>query len=188
MALHWRHVPPTHAGAVALKHADVAPEPRLPLHAVQTLFVQIGVAAPHWELSVQSTHVLVAVLHTAVGATHALVFVALHCTHAPAFGPAVTHTGVAALHSNGVVGGPKSPSQPLHVLVVGSQEPVLPVHAPVCVESHCTQPPSLQTGKPASGHACAPPDPKLPTHGPQPPPAVQMGRPGGQFVTPGTHV
>ena len=47
VALHWRHVPPTHAGAVALEHADVVPEPRLPLHAVQTLFVQIGVAAPH---------------------------------------------------------------------------------------------------------------------------------------------
>lgn len=101
----------------------------------------------------QSTHVLVAVLHTAVGATQALVLVALHCTHAPAFAPAVTQTGVVALHSNGVVGGPKSPSQPLQVLVVGSQEPVAPVHAPVCVASHWTQPPSLQTGKPASGQA-----------------------------------
>lgn len=188
VALHWRHEPATHAGAVALVHCDGVPEPRLPSHGEHTLFVQIGVAAPHCEESVQLTHVLVAVLQTDVGSLQAVAFEALHCTHAPAFPPDVRHTGVTALHSNGVVGGPKSPSQPTHVFVAALHEPVAPVHAPVCVASHWTHPPSLQTGKPALGHAVAPPEPKFPEHGPQPPAAVQMGRPGGQLVTPGTHV
>ena len=186
--LHWRHEPATHAGDVALAHCEVEPEPKFPSHGVHTLFVQIGVAAPHCEESVQFTHVLVATLHTDVGSLQAVVLEALHCTHAPALAPDVRHTGVVALHSNVVVGGPKSPSQPTHVLVAGLHEPVAPVHAPVCVGSHWTHPPSWHTGKAEVGHAVALPEPKFPEHGPQPPPAVQMGRPGGQLVTPGTHV
>ena len=89
VALHWRHEPPTHAGAVEPRHCEVEPEPKFPSHFVHRLFVQIGVAAPHCEESVQFTHVLVATLHTDVGSLQAVAFVALHWTHAPALGPAV---------------------------------------------------------------------------------------------------
>jgi hypothetical protein len=164
------------------------PEPRSPTHAVQTLPEQTGFVGSLQSVGPrQATHVLVARLQTGVAVpVQALLLVALHCAHAPP----TWHTGVAWLHSNGVVGGPKSPSQPTHVFVAGLHEPVAPVHAVVCVESHWTHPPSLHTGKPAVGHAAVPAEPKLPEQGPQPPPAVHVGRPGGQpvGVAAGLHV
>ena len=192
VALHGLHGPPAHAGLAELWHSGAVPEPRSPAHAVQTLPEHTGFAGSLQSVGPrQATHMLVAVLQTGVAVpVQALLLVALHCTQAPLLAAAgsVTHTGVVWLHSNVVVGGPKSPSQPTHVFVAALHEPVAPVQAPVFVASHWTHPPSVHTGKPELGQAAAPPEPKLPEHGPQPPPAVQMGRPGGQFVTPGTHV
>lgn len=110
-----------------------------------------------------------------------------HCTQPPV----ERQIGVAVLQRKsglGVGREPLSPLQPWHVFVVVLQEPVLPVHAVVFDASHWTHPPSLHTGKPALGQAVAPPEPKLPEHGPQPPSAVQIGRPGGQLFRPGVHV
>lgn len=141
----------------------------------------------------QLTHVSVVVSQTGVPLRlgHTPVFsvgpTCAHCTQAPL----PRQTGVAVLQRKSGLGTgsePLSPLQPWHVFVVVLQEPVFPVHAVVFDASHWTHPPSLQTGKPASGHAVAPPEPKLPEQGPQPPSAVQMGRPGGQLFAPGVHV
>lgn len=185
VVLHWRHAPPTQAGAGAVGHSGALPERRFPAHCVHTLPVQMGADAGHCAFAVQLTHVFVAKLQTAVAPVHAAVFPTSHCAHPPV----PRHTGLSCGHSNGVVGGPKSPSHPTHVLVAGSHDPVLPVQFPVCVASHWTQPPSLHTGKPAEGHAPMPPG-KLDVHGPHPPVTSQTGKPGGHSLLPniGPHV
>lgn len=55
------------------------------MHARHVFVVasQMGVFPEHSELLVQATHVPVVVLHTGVGATHAVALVAEHWPHAP---------------------------------------------------------------------------------------------------------
>lgn len=177
VALHCLQAPPTHAGSGAVGHSGLAPVTRSALQAEQTLPVHTGAVDGHCEESVQFTHVFVARLQTEVAPVQALVLPALHWTQAPE----ARQAGFAALHSKGVVGGPKSPSQPTQLFVAGLQAPVAPLQEPGFVAVHSTQPPLTQIGKPALGHAPAPPAPKLPLQGPQPA-ASQMGRPGGQFA------
>jgi hypothetical protein len=111
-------------------------------------------------------------------------FAAVHSTHAPV----PRHTGFVCGQWK-VLFDVKSPSHPTQVLFSTSQDPAGGTQLSVCVASHWTHAPFLHTGKPAVGHAPKPPG-KFELHGPHPPLASQMGRPGGHSLLPkpGPHV
>jgi hypothetical protein len=119
------------------------------------------------------------VSHAGVAPVHAVLFPASHCTHAPAFGPVVTHAGSADVGHGNADAMPKSLVHPTHVLVAGSHAPVVPVHAPELLPLHWTQAPLRQIGKPFVGQAFVAPEPKSPLQGPHPL-LMHDGRPGGQ--------
>jgi hypothetical protein len=104
VALHGTHCPATQAGLVESEHANIAPEPRSPLHAWQKSSApQTGVAGNcvvHVALVRHCTHVFVAPLQIGVAPVHRAwwgIVSVLHCTHAPAFGPDLRHTGVVGV-------------------------------------------------------------------------------------------
>jgi hypothetical protein len=176
--LHCTHWPPTHAGSVVVGHGEAVAEPLSPVQATQTSPVHTGAVDGHCVESVQDTHLSLPVSQTGVAPVHAVVFVVSHCTHAPALGPVVKHAGSAAGHGNDDAT-PKSLVQPTQKFVLGSHEPVVPVHADELPAVHCTHAPPRHTGKPAVGHAFVAPELKSPLHGPQPL-LMHDGSPGGQ--------
>jgi hypothetical protein len=97
-ALHWRHWPPTHAGSDAVGQGEGVLAPLSPVHVVHVSLVQTGFVPGHCEDVVQFTHWFVDGSQYGVAPVHALVFVALHATHAPAFGPDLRHAGFSAVH------------------------------------------------------------------------------------------
>jgi hypothetical protein len=102
------------AGAVAVKHAAVAAEPRSPLQATHLCWVvsQIGFEPEHCAFDEHSTHVPVAGSHALVGAAHLFVLVAEQSPQEPSGRQAGI---VESLHAN-VAPLAKSPLQAWHAL------------------------------------------------------------------------
>lgn len=88
---------------------------------------QIGVAPPQLAL-VRHAQVLVATSQVGVAPMHSVALVALHCRHAPALVPAVTHAGVADGHSG-------SPPHGRHTCIAVSQIGRLPPHCAFVVQA-----------------------------------------------------
>ena len=157
-----------------------------PVHCVSSL---------HW------THVLSGTSQTGVPALHAETFVAEHCVHVPAFAPAVTHAGAAAVEQAAVAPEPRSPLHPMQVpaalqvgvapehsalephctqeWLVSLQTGVAPVQSTLSVLVHCTHVPApapavTQAGAVVDEHACGVPELRSPSHATQTP-AEQIG-------------
>ena len=134
VAVHWTQKSSgiLHAGAALVQLASlVQPSVHWWRTVLQTPFGPV-----HWLLSLHWTHLLSGTSQTDVPAVHAVAFVAVHCVHVPAFAPAVTHAGAAAVAQAAVAPEPRSPLQPMHV-PAALQMGVAPEHS--ALEPHCTQ-------------------------------------------------
>jgi hypothetical protein len=90
---HCSHFPPTQAGSAEVEQGKAAFEPLSPLHAAQTPVARLHTGAEVGQVDVPShPHFCCERRQVGVAPSHAVVLVAVHCTHWPA-----EHAGAVAV-------------------------------------------------------------------------------------------
>jgi hypothetical protein len=101
-AEHCTHLPAfatpmTHAGAAAVAHAAVAPDPRSPLHGTHVpAALQIGVVPEHSAFDAHCTQVWLVSLQAGFAPTQSTLSAFVHSTHLPVSAPSPTHAGLGS--------------------------------------------------------------------------------------------